>query len=134
MLSATNQVDKIIFTFYDYLHDQKNTNVRSNGQIWSFSVQYICQMESWSVLDMMFVMYQRYNYWNFIIGATDQLDKLIFIFLGFYMLIKKKKMRSQDQFCSFSVHICMSEGFLSYFLDGVCGVSKRYVKEINYQC
>ena len=56
-----------------------------------FSVQYICQMESWSVLNMMFVIYQRYKYWNFIIGATDQLDKLIFIFLGFYMLIKTKK-------------------------------------------
>ena len=52
---------------------------------------YICQMESWSVLEMMFVVYQRYTSWKFIIGDTDQLDKLIFIFLGVYMLIKIQK-------------------------------------------
>ena len=39
---------------------------------------YICQMDSWSVMEMGFLMYKRNNSWNYIFSANNQVDKLIF--------------------------------------------------------
>ena len=40
-------------------------------------------MEHWPVLEMMFVMYQRYMYWTLIIGDKNHLNTLIFNFFWF---------------------------------------------------
>ena len=40
-------------------------------------------MEPWPVLEMMFVMYQRYMYWTLIIGDKNHLNTLIFNFFWF---------------------------------------------------
>ena len=62
---------------------------------------YICQMDSWPVLEMTFVMYQRYTYCKFIISATYQLDTIIFTFLGYLHAHKNKIWEFKVNFAHF---------------------------------
>ena len=69
-------------------------------------------------------MYQRDTSYTFILGATNYVANVIFIFLGSLHPQKNTNVKIKGQLCSFSVH--MSDGVMACFGDDVCNVFTRY--------